>query len=145
MTATISTPIETCMLYNLFSGLPFELCWGQPSYPSSSSQVNPPSLRKFSCQPAKSTAFFFVFRFKHCTWISTHASLWTLHGRLPCVFVQWKDPLSSYMKIEFPLLSSHLNPKPPPLKSKLQLGETPAIQIYKIENKVIQAFTVNIH
>lgn len=59
MTATISTPIETCMLYNLFSGLPFELCWGQPAYPSSSSQVNPPSLRKFSCQPAKSTAFFF--------------------------------------------------------------------------------------
>jgi hypothetical protein len=43
------------------------------------------------------------------------------------------------------LLSSHLNPKPPPLKSKLQLGENPAIQIYKIENKVIQAFTVNIH
>jgi hypothetical protein len=61
----------------------------------------------------------------------------SMYGRLITLRLCSVKRSSPYMKVESPLLSSHLNPKLQPLKSKLQPGETPTVQIYNLETKLL--------
>ena len=111
----------------LLSDLLSELFWDHPSYPSSSSQVNHPTLQMFLSRPAQGQITCLSF-----TCIMQVSSLHK-QGFCECLNLKWFGYLASLLSEKFfscmnyglALQSYHQVPKLPLLISKIPLGWIP--------------------